>query len=81
MYLSRRALYKNAVQGCCTSRTFTAAAFPPWTVRQSPEVLRALCDHAVVAARSQLLGFRNRERMPVAETKLAVVCAGHSKIV
>ena len=47
----------------------------------SPEMACALYNHAVVAARSQLLGFRNRERMPVAETKLAVVCAGHSKIV
>ena len=45
------------------------------------EMARALYNRAVVAARSQLLGFRNRERMPVAETKLAVVCAGHSKIV
>ena len=44
-------------------------------------MLRALYNRAVVAAHDRLLGFRNRERMPVAETKLAVVCAGHSKIV
>ena len=32
-----------------------------------------LCALAVVVAHDRLLGFRNRERMPVAETKLAVV--------
>ena len=52
-----------------------------YIVRLLENMLRTLTPPAVVAARDQLLGFRNRERMPVAETKLAVVCAGHSKIV
>ena len=39
----------------------------------------ALYNLAVVAARSQLLGFGSREDMLAAKTKLVVVCAGHGR--